>query len=83
MEYNYINFVNSQQVLSYLEKILGDDLKVYYPILYKVVGNMSNENEIQGFVSLVAKIYEVGFNKSVEAHKESLQRLGLIANVKN
>jgi hypothetical protein len=44
---------------------------------------MSNENEIQGFVSLVAKIYEVGFNKSVEAHKESLERLGLIAKVKN
>jgi hypothetical protein len=83
MEYNYINFVNSQQVLSYIEKILGDDLKVYYPLLYKVIGNLNGENEIQAFISFVAKIYEVGFNKSVEAHKESLEKLGLVAKVKS
>jgi hypothetical protein len=83
MEYNYINFINSQQVLSYLEKILGDDLKIYYPILYKIVGNMSNESEIQGFISLIAKVYQIGFEKSVEAHKESLSKLGLIANIKS
>ena len=56
-------------------------LKEKYPkheILLERIGSaLQTDKDLKEFFSLIIDVYEVGFMKAVDEHKEQLQKLGL------
>lgn len=83
MNHSYEQFVNTQNFVEFTKKLLDTDVTPYFPILYKMMMSMNDQNDFQNLLNLLKNIYETGFNRSVKAHQQSLQQMGLKAQIKN
>lgn len=63
-----------------LKKTMFEILKDRYPkheqIIDRVSHSLATEKDIKEFVSMMVDIYEVGFVRAVDEHKEKLAKLG-------
>lgn len=68
-----------------LKKTMYDVLKDRYPkneeIIERISSVLITENDSQSFMKLVSDIYEIAYLKSVEDHREQLEKMGLKAKV--
>jgi hypothetical protein len=78
---DYGTFVKSQALVDYLRTIMPEKISTYYPLVYKLGHVLNNENEVNAMLTLLADIYQLGFYKSVQAHKDALDKLGLVAEI--
>lgn len=67
--------------MEHIKRLMPDKAKYFDPLIYKMSYVLSNDNEVNAFISLLNSMYESGFYKSVEAHKSALAKLGLTANL--
>ena len=79
MSNEYSAHVKSQAIMDYLNQLIPEKAKLFDPLVYKLCYFLSNENEIVAFTSFINTLYEAGFYKSAEAHKDALKKLGLTA----
>lgn len=79
MSNDYAAHVKSQAIMSYLKKLIPEKAAMFDPLIYKISYFLSNENEVIAFTTLINTMYEAGFYKSADAHKEALTKLGLTA----
>ncbi len=83
MDSNYQSFINTQKIIDYLKKLLGDKTEVYYPVIYRMIVTIQTEKDIDLFVNFCAELYKSGFEKSVVEHALKLKELGLKSDIKN
>jgi len=77
----YANFLKTQVVLESIKTMCKEDIQEYYPCLYSICSHLNDQNDLELFVKLCAKLYQLGYYKSVNDHKEALQKQGLQARV--
>lgn len=69
----------------YVKKAMFDVLKSRYAQNEKLIDRLSvtlmTEDDVNGFLKMVADIYETAYLKAVEDHREQLQKAGLVAKV--
>lgn len=80
MAKEYSAHLKSQALMDHIKRLMPDKAKYFDPLIYKMSFILSNDNEVNAFISLLNSMYESGFYKSVEAHKDALAKLGLAAN---
>lgn len=83
MEHSYEQFVNTQNLLEFVKKLMDEDAAKYFPLIYKIMLSMTDQNDVTSLLNLLKTIYETGFNRSVKAHQQTLQQMGLKAQIKN
>jgi hypothetical protein len=63
-----------------LKKTMFEILKERYPkheqIIDRVSHSLATDKDIKDFVSMMVEIYEVGFVRAVDEHREKLSKLG-------
>jgi hypothetical protein len=72
------SFINpfSIAVKKYLYDVLQERYGGNEDIIDRITVSLITENDIQGFAKLVSCIYEAGYFKAVEEHRDVLGRLG-------
>jgi len=69
----------------YFKKVMFELVKERYqsnePIIEKLSTTLSSEKEVKEFFKLATDLYEIGYLKSVEDHREQLKKLGLNARI--
>lgn len=61
----------------FLYDLVPQKFKQHEEILERIILTLNHKKDIEGFLKLLADVYETGFNTSVEQHKSELTRLGL------
>jgi hypothetical protein len=77
----YSNFLKAQTLIEALKRLNPTDMSAYYELIYAVSGCMTEQKDLELFVSFCTKIYNNGYQKSVDDHKEALEKQGLVAKV--
>lgn len=77
MSNDYAAHVKSQAIMGHIKKLIPEKANLFDPLIYKISYFLSNDNEVVAFTSLINAMYEAGFYKSAEAHKDALNKLGL------
>ena len=83
MQHNYEQFVNTQNFVEFLKKLMDTDVSPYFPVIYKMMINMGDTNDYTTMLNILKNIYETGFNRSIKAHQKTLEQMGLKSNPKN
>lgn len=69
----------------FIKKTLFDILKERYahsePIIERLSIALQTEDDLKAFFKMIGDIYELGYLKSVNDHKEQLQKAGLVARI--
>jgi hypothetical protein len=69
----------------FVKKTMFDVLQERYAQNEQIIERLSialqTEDDLKAFFKMVGDIYEIGYLKSVNDHKEQLQKAGLIARV--
>lgn len=69
----------------YLKQTMYEVLKERYPnneqIIERIGVSLTTEKDLESFTKLVSDIYEIAYLKSVDDHREQLQKAGLVAKV--
>lgn len=81
MDNNYIHFMITQALVESLKSVLGDDTKEFMPIIYKMSSGLTSQNDVESASSFFSKLYQAGYMKSLEAHKEAFAKMGMQAVV--
>jgi len=70
---------------THIKRTLFELLKERYiqneRIIDRLSGSINNNNDVKDFFKLVTDLYELGYLKAVNDHKEQLRKIGLIANI--
>lgn len=75
---NWFNQVsNSYQVKKTMFNLMPERYQNNELIIERLGAVLATEGDLKGFFKLVADIYEAGYLKSVNDHKEQLKKLGL------
>ena len=77
----YANFLKTHGLLSHISKWNIDDVENYYPIIYKICSVITSSQELELAASFLNKVYESGYYKSVQDHKQALEKLGLSTKI--
>lgn len=72
----YVHFMITQALVESLKNLLGDSAKNYMGIVYKMCMGINNQTELEALSGFLGKIFEAGYMKSVENHKQALERMG-------
>lgn len=72
----YVHFMITQALVESLKSLLGDSAKNYLGIVYKMCMGISNQNELEALSGFLGKVYEAGYMKSVENHRQALEKMG-------
>ena len=68
-----------------LKKTMFEVLKERYQqneqIIDRIGVSLTTESDVSGFMKLVSDIYEIAYLKSVNDHKEQLQKMGITSKV--
>lgn len=68
-----------------VKKMMFDFLKDRYPrndqIIERLTTALQTENDMQEFVRLMMDVYETGYMRAVEDHREQLKKIGLQVKV--
>lgn len=79
------HFSNSK--INHIKKVMFELIKERYSknesIIERVGASLATEKDIKDFLILITDIYELGYLRSVNDHKEQLEKIGLVANVKS
>lgn len=62
--------------------ILQEKYSESEPIIDRLGVSLVTEEDIRGFFKMIANIYETGYMKAVEDHKEQLKQMGLEARIR-
>lgn len=73
----YANFIKAQSVIESIRPLFNEDMKDFYPIIFKLCTNLMTEEDIQMTVKFLSKLYQNGYLKSVEDHRKVLEQQGL------
>lgn len=77
---NWLNFLSNPRT-HHIKKSMFEILKEKYPkhevLLERVGCSLQTDKDVKDFFALIIDVYEVGFMKAVDEHKEQLQKLGL------
>lgn len=69
----------------YLKKTMFDILQERYahnePLLERLSVALQTESDLTAFFKLIGDVYEIAYLKSVNDHKEQLQKAGLVARI--
>jgi len=68
-------------IKKYMFEILQQKFQEHEQIVERMANSLITEKDFEGFNKLVASIYETGYMKAVNDHKEQLAKLGLKVNV--
>lgn len=72
--------------LNYLKQTMFEVLKEYYgkneQIIERVGSSLVTDSDLKGFFEMVADIYQKGYLKAIDDHKEQLKNMGLEARIK-
>lgn len=52
------------------------------PIIDRLGLSLVTEDDIRGFFKMIVNVYETGYMKAVEDHKEQLKQMGLEARIR-
>jgi len=78
MESNqYVHFMITQALMESLKGVLGDSSKDYMAILFKMCSGLTSQQDVESANAFFAKLYQAGYMKSVEAHKEAFAKMGV------
>ena len=81
---SWLNQISNFQS-NYIKKVMFDLMKDKYhkneQIIDRISGLLTTENDIKNFFTMVTDIYESAYMKSVEDHRQQLQKLGLKVNI--
>ena len=69
----------------YVQKSLFEILKERYikheDIVERISVSLLTDKDVQNFLQLALELYEIGYLRSVEDHREQLERMGIKASV--
>lgn len=69
----------------FLKKTMFDILKERYaqnePVIERLSIALQTEDDLKAFFKMVSDVYELAYLKSVNDHKEQLQKAGLVARI--
>jgi len=77
----YANFLKTQVLIDSLKRLHDNNLQDYYELLYVVAGCLTEQKDLELFVNFCTKLYNNGYQKSVEDHKIALAKQGLAAKI--
>lgn len=81
MDNNYIHFMIAQALVDSLKSVLGDDTKQFMPIIYKMSAGLTSQQDVENASAFFSKLYQSGYIKSLDAHKEAFAKMGMQAVV--
>lgn len=80
----WVNFFSNPRG-QFLKKTIFEVLKERYHRNENIVERLSvvlqTESDLNEFIKLVADIYETGYTKSINDHKEQLEKLGISVKI--
>lgn len=71
----------TQALVDSLKKIFGESAKDFMPVIYKLSAGLKSQDDVNMAAQFFGKLYEHGYTKSVEAHKDILSQFGLAAKM--
>ena len=81
MDNQYLHFLVTQALVDSLKKIFGESAKDFMPVIYKLAAGLKSQDDVNMAAQFFGKLYEHGYTKSVEAHKDILSQFGLSAKM--
>jgi hypothetical protein len=72
----YVHFMITQALTESLKGLLGDSSKNYMGVVYKICLGIANQQELEAVSHFLGKIYEAGYMKSVDNHRQALEQMG-------
>jgi hypothetical protein len=72
----YVHFMITQALVESLKGLLGDSAKNYMAVVYKICLGVSTQQELEAVTHFLGKIYEAGYMKSVDNHRQALEQMG-------
>lgn len=83
---NWLDYFSNAQV-NQIKKVMFDLLQERYSpneqIIERLGSSLSTEKDVKEFFKLVTDIYEGAYLKAVKDHREQLEKMGLVANIKS
>jgi hypothetical protein len=81
LDNHYLHFMVTQALVDSLKKIFGESAKDYMPVIYKLASGLKSQDDVNMAAQFFGKLYEHGYTKSVEAHKDILSQFGFSAKM--
>lgn len=82
---SWLNYFGNNQS-HHIKKVIFEMLKERYSkneqIIERISLSLVTEKDMKDFITLTTDLYEVAYLKAVQDHREQLEKLGLIANIK-
>ena len=82
---NWMEYLSNPK-LNYLKQSMFSVLQEKYgesePIIDRLGLSLVTEDDIRGFFKMIVNVYETGYMKAVEDHKEQLKQMGLEARIR-
>lgn len=71
----------------YLKKVMFEVVQERYKqneeIIERLGVALSTEKDVKDFLKLITDVYETAYLKAVRDHREQLEKMGLVANIKS
>lgn len=72
----YVHFMITQALVESLKNLMGDSAKNYLGIVYKMCIGIGSQNELEALSNFLGKVYEAGYMRSVDNHRQALEKMG-------
>jgi len=81
---NWMQYLANPQAVAikkYMYEILQDKYGEHDQLIERVSHSLTTGKDVEGFGKLIAAVYESGYFKAVNDHRETLTKMGLKVNV--
>jgi len=83
---SWTNYFSKSQVF-HIKKVMFEIMQEKYQeneqIIERVAVSLATEKDTTDFLKMVADLYESAYMKAVRDHREQLEKIGLVANVRS
>lgn len=77
----YANFLKAQVLIDSVKRLNENNVQDYYELIYVIAGCLTEQKDLELFASFCIKLYNNGYQKSVEDHKDALAKQGLASKI--